>query len=608
MALSRVQRGLPGQIAREGESSMSRTWRGSSAHRITAAAIAVIVAGGLMMAAAPTASAGAPTAKASVATTAALSGSSFQPGNIISDYAFFNRNAMTQSDIQTFLNAQCPTNDCINVLKSATAAETTNVECPGGYTAEASETTAAILYKIEQLCGISAKVLLVTLQKEQGLVTAQHPSTGALRAAMGYECPDSAPCSTSAAGFFRQIYDAAWQFQEYRINQPSSTTKPLLGVTSSILYHPAPSSCGTESVKVADEATRGLYIYTPYAPNAAALANLHGIGNSCSSYGNRNFWVYYNEWFGSPTTTVPPGVTVSRIGGADRYDVAVGLSQANFNAGVPVVYIASGANFPDALSAGPSAAKQGGPLLLVQPTAVPPEVAAELTRLKPQSIVVVGGPASVTPAVYTQLSAYAPVISRITGANRYVVSQALAQSVFAAGVTKVFVATGRTFPDALSASAAAGTESVPVILIDGLAKTLDPNLVATLTALGVKQIDIAGGPASVLPAVQTELAAIPGVTGITRYTGADRYAVSGALNRAEFGTASGVYVATGVTFPDALAGAAVAGAQHDPLYIVKTSCIPSYILDDFLTLKPTTMTILGGTGSLTSSIQEFRGC
>jgi putative cell wall-binding protein len=180
--------------------------------------------------------------------------------------------------------------------------------------------------------------------------------------------------------------------------------------------------------------------------------------------------------------------------------------------------------------------------------------------------------------------------------------------VFTAGATKVFLATGRTFPDALSASAAAGTESVPVILIDGLAKTLDPNLVTTLTALGVKQIVIAGGPASVLPAVQTELAAIPGVTGVTRYSGADRYAVSGALNRAEFGTAAGIYVATGVTFPDALAGAAIAGAHHDPLYVVQTSCIPSYVLDDFLKFKPTTMTILGGTGSLTSSIQEFRGC
>ena len=130
----------------------------------------------------------------------------------------------------------------------------------------------------------------------------------------------------------------------------------------------------------------------------------------------------------------------------------------------------------------------------------------------------------------------------------------------------------------------------------------------TLTSLGVTQIDIAGGPASVLPSVQAELAKIPGVTTIVRYTGADRYAVSGALNRAEFSAATGVYVATGVTFPDALAGAAVAGAKHDPLYIVKTSCIPSYTLDDFLTLAPSTMTILGGTGSLSSSVEEFKGC
>lgn len=230
--------------------------------------------------------------------TSALSGSAFERGDIISDYLFFQKDAMTQAQIQTFLNAECPTNNCINVIQSASTTETSNAECPGGYTGLASESTAAILYKVEQLCGISAKALLVTLQKEQGLVTAQNPSSGALRAAMGYACPDTAPCSSSSLGFFRQIYDAAWQFQEYKLNAASSTRYPV-GQVSAVRVSPT-ASCGSLSVLIADEATRGLYIYTPYTPNAAALANLGGIGNGCSSYGNRNFWVYWNNWFGNP--------------------------------------------------------------------------------------------------------------------------------------------------------------------------------------------------------------------------------------------------------------------------------------------------------------------
>jgi putative cell wall-binding protein len=540
----------------------------------------------------------------------ALSGSTFNPGYIISDYAFYNKNAMTQTDIQTFLDKECPTLHCIDSLETTTVNETADDMCPGGYTGVPKETTAAIIYNVEQSCGISAKVILVTLQKEETLVTMQEPPTTVLRKAMGYDCPDSAPCSSSAYGFFLQIYDAAHQFIRYGLSAPDNVSFHYypVGSASAVRYSPT-VACGSKSVTIEDKATAALYYYTPYTPDAAALANLTGVGDSCSSYGNRNFWVYYNDWFGSPTTTVPPGVTVSRIGGADRYDVAVGVSQANFSPGVPVVYIADGSNFPDALSAAPAAAKQGSPLLLVEPNSIPPEVTTELTRLRPQSIVVVGGPASVSASVYTQLSTLTPTISRIGGANRYVVSESLAQLAFGAGgATKVFVATGRTFPDALSAGAAAGSEGDPVILIDGLAKTLDPGLVTLLSSLHTTQIDIAGGPASVLPSVQTQLAALPGITGVTRYGGADRYQVSGALNRGEFGTASQVYVAPGATFPDALSGGAVAGAQHAPLYIVETSCIPSYMLDDFLTLKPTQMTILGGTGSLSSKINEFVGC
>ncbi|HEX4058515.1 MAG TPA: hypothetical protein VHX87_09395 [Galbitalea sp.] len=234
--------------------------------------------------------------------TSALSGSSFQPGYIISDYLFYQTDAMTQAQIQTFLDAECPTHNCIDNVKTTSATRAASNMCPTAYVGAASETTAAIIYKVEQSCGISAKVILVTLQKEQGLVTRQNPSAPALREAMGYGCPDTAPCASQYYGLFNQIYDASSQFKRYGLrtsDNVSFRTKYQIGVPYPIAKSPN-ATCKTITVTVQDMATTALYYYTPYTPDPAALANLGGTGDACSSYGNRNFWVYWNNWFGDP--------------------------------------------------------------------------------------------------------------------------------------------------------------------------------------------------------------------------------------------------------------------------------------------------------------------
>jgi hypothetical protein len=90
---------------------------------------------------------------------------------------------------------------------------------------------------------------------------------------------------------------------------------------------------------------------------------------------------------------------VTRLWGPDRYTTAAALSAATFGAGVPVVYVATGQNYPDALTASAAAGKAGAPVLLVAGTSIPASIAAELTRLHPGRIVVVGGPASVSDGV-----------------------------------------------------------------------------------------------------------------------------------------------------------------------------------------------------------------
>lgn len=539
----------------------------------------------------------------------ALSGSQFQAGNIISDDAFYDSNAMSEGEIQSFLDAKigtCSNSNCLNIVRTDTFDRAADRTVCSAYAGAAGERASTIIFKVQQACGISAKVLLVTLQKEQGLVTSKSPSASKLSRAMGYGCPDTTAgvCDAKYYGLYNQLYSAAWQLKRYSTPTPWGSYQPG---TRQIQFNPN-GGCGTKTVSISNNATAALYNYTPYTPNAAALANLYGTGDSCSSYGNRNFWVFYNDWFGDPLVTYPPGVTADRIGGNDRYDVAVAISQQNFPNPVSTVYIATGENYPDALSAAPAAAKAGAPLLLVPSGALPASVRSELERLKPAEIIVVGGPSSVSPAVYSTLSRLTTTISRRTGLDRYEVSRNIAANAFATGASVAYVATGENFPDALSASAAAGTLGAPVILVPGIAETLDPLTAALITQLGVTEIRIAGGPASVIPALETQMAAIPGVTTVRRLTGSDRFKVSGNINRDAFTSATRVYLASGLKYPDALSGAAVAGAQHAPLYVIPETCIPSYVLQDIISFGATQMTILGGPASVSPAVLRYAQC
>ncbi len=98
--------------------------------------------------------------------------------------------------------------------------------------------------------------------------------------------------------------------------------------------------------------------------------------------------------------------TVTRLAGADRYSTAAAISAASFAQYVPVVYIATGTNFPDALAGAPVAGAVGGPLLLVTRDTIPAATAAELTRLAPASIVVLGSTGVVSDAVAAALYGY----------------------------------------------------------------------------------------------------------------------------------------------------------------------------------------------------------
>ncbi len=201
-------------------------------------------------------------------------------------------------------------------------------------------------------------------------------------------------------------------------------------------------------------------------------------------------------------TALQATAPTTRIGGADRFAVSAAVSADAFSPNVPVAYVASGAVFPDALSGSAAAGKLGGPVLLVSKDSVPATVAAELHRLNPAKIVVLGGTATVSDAVKTQLQSIAPT-SRIAGTDRYEVSAAVSAATFAPGVPYVYIASGAVFPDALSGSAAAIVKGGPVLLVT--ADSIPAAVAAELNRLNPAKIVVLGGPNTVSDALYATL-------------------------------------------------------------------------------------------------------
>jgi len=254
----------------------------------------------------------------------AANAADFDPGYIIDDKVFYDSTGYTAGEVQAFLNSQVRTCKagavCLKDYAAATESKAADRYC-AAYQGQAYETAAQMIDKVARACNINQRVLLVMLQKEQGLITSTAPSKWNYDAAMGQSCPDNAPCDPRFSGFFYQIYYGARQLQVYRLN-PN-----LFGYReqrwNNILYHPEASrGCGTQSVFIHNQATAALYIYTPYVPNAAAMANLYGVGDGCSSYGNRNFWRLFTDWFGNPVAySTHPGFVdyYEQRGGANGY-------------------------------------------------------------------------------------------------------------------------------------------------------------------------------------------------------------------------------------------------------------------------------------------------
>lgn len=292
---------------------------------------------------------------------AAQSGSVFDPGNIVSDEVFYNTGAMSVEAIRAFIDRQgenCSGTWCLKNLRVTSLNQPADAYCQA-YTGGVAEDAATVIAKVSTACGINPQVMLVTLQKESGLLDRTTVDARSYDAAWGWHCPDTGPggsanCDPQYAGFFNQAYGMAKQWSRYKVDPGKYNYQA--GETVDILWNVAETGCGSAPVTIKNQATASLYNYTPYQPNAAALAAYPGTGDKCSAYGNRNFFYLFRTYFGStgggstsaalatgPTLTIPrsPYVSAALAGQtitAPNAQVAKGLAAGFAALGLPYVW------------------------------------------------------------------------------------------------------------------------------------------------------------------------------------------------------------------------------------------------------------------------------
>lgn len=263
-------------------------------------------------------------------TAGAVTAADWRPGNIIADPVFFHSGSMSINDIQGFLNSRVPVCDtwgnkmhssgmtradygrsigvpppyiCVKDYHENPITHETNFN-PWASIPAGGKSAAQIIYEASVRYNINPKVILVTIQKEapENLLGDDWPWLSQYRSALGYGCPDTAPCDAEYYGFYNQVENSARQFRRYATYPEQYRYR--VGQVNFIQYNPN-SGCSGTNVFIETQATAGLYNYTPYQPNPAALANMYGTGDGCSAYGNRNFWRIWNDWFGPTSTNVP---------------------------------------------------------------------------------------------------------------------------------------------------------------------------------------------------------------------------------------------------------------------------------------------------------------
>lgn len=257
------------------------------------------------------------------------------------------------------------------------------------------------------------------------------------------------------------------------------------------------------------------------------------------------------------------GSEVTRLSGKTRYETSIKISQEGWYSS-PVLVLASGENFPDALSAGPLAKKYDSPLLLSESKNLRDDTEKEIDRLNPKKIFIIGGTGSISKEIENKLMSKGIEIKRISGKNRYETSMKVAEHMGISEKNGIVLVSGGNFPDALSIASYAAYNGMPIILTEkdklpnGLTKFMNNNLDKT-----TGKVYIVGGTGVISKTLEDS---IPFKH--QRFSGKNRYETNfEVLSNLEFDPTY-TYFSSGLGFADALSGCAMAALTSSPIILV----------------------------------------
>lgn len=292
-----------------------------------------------------------------------------------------------------------------------------------------------------------------------------------------------------------------------------------------------------------------------------------------------------------------PGVI--RVWGQDRFESAAAVSRASFDPGLDVVFLATGTNFPDALAGGPLAAHHGAPILLTG-DGLPEATATELARLRPASVVALGGPAAVPAEVLAAAATAAggAATDRYAGEDRFETAAEIARRL--PGSPRAFLATGANFPDALAAGPV--TAGAPILL--ARADELPAATQAVLRERAPAEVVAVGGTAVLSESTLVAAGRAAGDGARTsRLAGEDRYATAVAI--AELASSTDVvFVSTGTNFPDALSAAPVAAAAGAGIVLTPSDQLAPVAREHLAALRPAAIVVLGGAAAVSADVAD----
>lgn len=279
-----------------------------------------------------------------------------------------------------------------------------------------------------------------------------------------------------------------------------------------------------------------------------------------------------------------------RLSGKNRFEVAVNVAEKGWGGtGAETVIVANYNAFADALAAGPLSYYKNAPILLTHSDQLTPVSKNQVSKLKPAEVIVVGGPGSVSENVVNELKGMGiQNVHRIGGINRFEVALNISKELPPSNTA--VIAYGLNFPDALAISPHASVKGYPILLTN--TNQLPEATREALTIRNVQSTIVVGGEGSVGPSVFSSLPQPK------RIGGKDRYAVAANIIRDLNVTNNKTYVATGLTFADALTGSTLAAKEYSSIILTNGVKVPGDSLTIVKERNIQSFTILGGEGSV----------